>query len=153
MWRVPQGMLVPGVAGVYLGPMPQTIALLALLVRDYDEAIAWFTGALGFELLEDTPLGAGKRWVRVLPPGARECGLLLARAATPEQVAAVGRQSGGRVFLFLHTDDFRRDHAAMQGRGVHFIEEPRHEPHGTVALFEDPYGNRWELVERKPAAP
>ncbi len=129
--------------------MPQTIAQLALLVRDYDEAIAWFTRALGFELLEDTPVGAGKRWVRVAPPGARECGLLLARAATPEQLAAVGRQSGGRVFLFLHTDDFRRDHAALKASGVRFVEEPRHEPHGTVAVFEDLYGNRWELVEPK----
>ncbi len=127
--------------------MPQTIAQLALLVRDYDEAVAWFTRVLGFTLAEDTPLGAGKRWVRVTPPGARGCGLLLARAATPEQVAAVGRQSGGRVFLFLHTDDFGRDHAAMRARGVRFVEEPRHEPSGTVAVFEDLYGNRWDLVE------
>jgi catechol 2,3-dioxygenase-like lactoylglutathione lyase family enzyme len=132
--------------------MAQTIAQLALLVRDYDEAIAWFTGVLGFTLVEDTPLGAGKRWVRVLPPGARECGLLLARAAGPEQLAAVGRQSGGRVFLFLHTDDFGRDHAAMKARGVRFVEEPRHEAYGTVAVFEDLYGNRWDLVERRPAA-
>ena len=130
--------------------MAQTIAQLALLVRDYDEAIAWFTGALGFTLAEDAPLGAGKRWVRVVPPGARECGLLLARAAGPEQLAAVGRQSGGRVFLFLHTDDFGRDHAAMKARGVRFIEEPRHEAYGTVAVFEDLYGNRWDLVERRP---
>lgn len=130
--------------------MPQTIAQLALLVRDYDEAIAWFTGALGFSLLEDTPLGGAKRWVRVGPPGAREACLLLARAASPEQEAAVGRQSGGRVFLFLHTDDFPRDHAAMKARGVRFVEEPRHEAYGTVAVFEDLYGNRWDLVERKP---
>ncbi len=129
--------------------MPQTIAQLALLVRDYDEAVAWFTGVLGFELLEDTPLGAGKRWVRVRPPGARESGLLLARATTPEQVTAIGRQSGGRVFLFLHTDDFRRDHEAMKARGVRFVEEPRHEAYGTVAVFEDLYGNRWDLVERR----
>ncbi len=129
--------------------MPQTIAQLALLVRDYDEAIAWFTRVLGFSLVEDTPLGAGKRWVRVVPPGARECGLLLARAATPEQVSAVGRQAGGRVFLFLHTDDFPRDHAALAARGVRFVEEPRHEAYGTVAVFEDLYGNRWDLVERR----
>ncbi len=145
-------MLVACAAGAYPAAMPQTIAQLALLVRDYDEAIAWFTRALEFELLEDTPVGAGKRWVRVAPAGARECGLLLARAATPEQVAAVGRQSGGRVFLFLHTDDFRRDHAALKARGVRFVEEPRHEPHGTVAVFEDLYGNRWELVEPKPGS-
>ncbi len=133
--------------------MPQTIAQLALLVRDYDEAVAWFTGVLGFELLEDTPLGAGKRWVRVRPPGARESGLLLARATTPEQVTAIGRQSGGRVFLFLHTDDFRRDHEAMKARGVRFVEEPRHEAYGTVAVFEDLYGNRWDLVERGAGGP
>ncbi len=132
--------------------MPQSIAQLALLVRDYDEAIAWFTRVLGFSLIEDTPLAAGKRWVRVMPPGARECGLLLARAATPEQLAAVGRQSGGRVFLFLHTDDFARDHQALRARGVRFVEEPRREAYGTVAVFEDLYGNRWDLVERRTAA-
>jgi catechol 2,3-dioxygenase-like lactoylglutathione lyase family enzyme len=132
--------------------VPQTIAQLALLVRDYDEAIAWFIRVLGFSLLEDAPLAGGKRWVRVGPPGARECCLLLARAATPEQVAAIGRQSGGRVFLFLHTDDFGRDHAVMKARGVRFVEEPRHEPYGTVAVFEDLYGNRWDLVERRPPA-
>jgi len=130
--------------------MSQMIAQLALLVRDYDEALSWFTEVLGFTLVEDAPLGAGKRWVRVVPPGGRECGLLLARAATSEQLAAVGRQSGGRVFLFLHTDDFSRDHAALKARGVRFVEEPRHEPYGTVAVFEDLYGNRWDLVERRP---
>jgi catechol 2,3-dioxygenase-like lactoylglutathione lyase family enzyme len=122
------------------------IARLALVVRDYDEAIAWFTGALGFALLEDTPLGT-KRWVRVAPPGAG-AELLLARAASPEQEAAIGRQAGGRVFLFLETDDFARDHAAFTARGVRFVEPPRAEAYGTVAVFEDLYGNRWDLVER-----
>jgi catechol 2,3-dioxygenase-like lactoylglutathione lyase family enzyme len=125
------------------------LARLALVVRDYDEAIAWFTAALGFTLLEDTPLGA-KRWVRVAPPGAAGTGaeLLLARAANPEQEAAIGRQAGGRVFLFLETDDFARDHAAFTARGVRFVEPPRAEAYGTVAVFEDLYGNRWDLVER-----
>jgi catechol 2,3-dioxygenase-like lactoylglutathione lyase family enzyme len=131
-------------------PLRQHIAHVALLVRDYDEAIAWFTGRLGFRLLEDTPLSATKRWVLVAPPGAGGAtALLLARAATPEQEAAVGRQGAGRVFLFLHTDDFRRDHAAYTARGVRFVEPPREEPYGTVAVFEDLYGNRWDLVERR----
>ena len=129
--------------------MTAYLARVALLVRDYDEAIAWFVDRLGFVLLEDTPLSATKRWVLVAPPGARETALLLARAATPDQAAAVGRQGGGRVFLFLHTDDFARDHAAMTARGVRFVEAPRDEPYGTVAVFEDLYGNRWDLVERR----
>ncbi len=122
------------------------IAHLTYLVPDYDEAIAWFTRALGFALVEDTDLGNGKRWVLVEPSdgGVR---LLLARAATPEQAAHVGKQGGGRVFLFLETDDFARDHAAFVSRGVHFIEEPRQEAYGTVAVFEDLYGNRWDLIE------
>jgi catechol 2,3-dioxygenase-like lactoylglutathione lyase family enzyme len=132
--------------------MPQALAQLSLLVRDYDEAIAWFTGVLGFELLEDTPLEGAKRWVRVRPPGSRGCGLLLARAATPEQQAHVGRQAGGRVFLFLHTDDFRRDHERMLRRGVKFRAPPRQEPYGTVAVFEDLYGNPWDLIEPPSAA-
>lgn len=126
----------------------QRLAHVALLVRDYDEAIAYFTTMLGFTLVDDTPRDAGKRWVLVAPPGSGDgATLLLARAATPEQQAYVGNQSGGRVFLFLHTDDFRRDHAAMQQRGVHFVEEPRHEAYGTVAVFVDLYGNRWDLVQ------
>lgn len=129
--------------------MPQHLGSLALLVRDYDEAIAWFTQKLGFHLLEDTPLTAEKRWVRVAPPGATETSLLLARAVGPEQQAAVGRQSGGRVFLFLHTDDFWRDYAAYRERGVHFREKPREESYGTVAVFEDLYGNAWDLLELK----
>lgn len=128
--------------------MPAHIGAVALVVRDYDEALAYFTGALGFALLEDVPLGGGKRWVRVAPPGGGTA-LLLARAATPEQLAAVGHQAGGRVFLFLHTDDFARDHAALVARGVTFLEPPRHEPYGTVAVFADLYGNRWDLVQPK----
>jgi catechol 2,3-dioxygenase-like lactoylglutathione lyase family enzyme len=124
----------------------QTIASVALLVRDYDEAIALFTGCLGFALVEDTPLGEGKRWVRVGPRGAGSS-LLLARAAEPEQVARIGDQASGRVFLFLHTDDFWRDYRAMQSHGVQFAEEPREESYGTVAVFLDLYGNRWDLVQ------
>ena len=130
--------------------MTQRIAHLALLVREYDEAIAFFTEALGFRLVEDTPLGAGKRWVVVAPPGAAVDGasLLLARAATPEQQRRVGDQTGGRVFLFLHTDDLWRDYHAMRARGVRFTEEPRREEYGTVVVFLDLYGNKWDLVQR-----
>jgi catechol 2,3-dioxygenase-like lactoylglutathione lyase family enzyme len=128
------------------------LSALALLVRDYDEAIDFFVGTLGFELLEDTTLGAGKRWVRVrpsgMPPGTGTS-LLLARAATPEQVDRIGDQTGGRVFLFLETDDFRRDYERLAGRGVRFIETPREEPYGKVVVFEDLYGNRWDLVQRR----
>jgi catechol 2,3-dioxygenase-like lactoylglutathione lyase family enzyme len=123
------------------------LAHVALLVRDYDEALAYFVGQLGFRLVEDTPLTPSKRWVLVAPPGARETALLLARAVGPEQEAAVGRQGGGRVFLFLHTDDSVRGRAAMEARGVRFVEPTREEPYGTVAVFEDLYGNRWDLVE------
>ena len=125
----------------------QRIVSIALVVRDYDEAIAWYTRALGFELLEDTPVSAEKRWVRVAPPGGGPT-LLLARAATPEQAQSVGRQAGGRVFLFLETDDFARDHAKYAARGVRFVETPRHESYGTVCVFEDLYGNRWDLIGR-----
>jgi catechol 2,3-dioxygenase-like lactoylglutathione lyase family enzyme len=121
------------------------LGLVALLVRDYDEAIAWFTGSLGFQLISDEPREAGKRWV-VVSPGAGGTSLLLARAATAEQQRFVGMQGGGRVFLFLHTDDFARDHQAMRSRGVRFIEGPREESYGTVAVFEDLYGNRWDLI-------
>ena len=131
--------------------MSGRIAQLALLVRDYDEAIAFFTRALGFELLEDTPLAAGKRWVRVAPPAANGAALLLARAATPEQERAVGDQSGGRVFLFLETDDFARDRARMLAEGVRFTEEPRRGSYGTVAVFLDLYGNKWDLIGRERA--
>ncbi|MGZ8378658.1 MAG: VOC family protein [Gemmatirosa sp.] len=127
--------------------MAMAIAHVALVVRDYDEAIAWYRDVLGFALREDTALGDGKRWVLVAPPGAGGTALLLARAASPAQLARVGDQTGGRVFLFLRTDDFARDHAAMQARGVRFVEAPRHEAYGTVAVFEDLYGNRWDLLE------
>jgi catechol 2,3-dioxygenase-like lactoylglutathione lyase family enzyme len=127
--------------------MPQHLAAIALLVRDYDEAIAYYTQALGFELIEDTPMTPTKRWVVVAPPISTGTRPLLARAATPDQAQYVGRQGGGRVFLFLHTDDFRRDPAAMLARGVRFCEAPRVEAYGAVAVFEDLYGNRWDLIE------
>jgi catechol 2,3-dioxygenase-like lactoylglutathione lyase family enzyme len=126
--------------------MPQTLARVALLVREYDEAVAYFTGVLGFELVEDTPLGNGKRWVVVRPRGPGGAELLLAKAANPKQLDRVGNQTGGRVFLFLRTDDFDRDYAAYRAKGVRFVEEPRREAYGTVAVFEDLYGNRWDLV-------
>ena len=124
-----------------------TLAKIALLVRDYEEALAYYVGILGFELTEDRAVpGQGKRWVTVRPRGGG-CELLLARASTAEQQAAIGRQSGGRVFLFLHTDDFARDYAAWSARGVRFREAPREEAYGTVAVFEDLYGNAWDLVQ------
>jgi catechol 2,3-dioxygenase-like lactoylglutathione lyase family enzyme len=129
----------------------RAVQALSFLVRDYDEAIGFFTGALGFSLLEDTPLGGAKRWVRVAPPGGAGCALLLARATGPEQIAAVGRQAGGRVFLFLETADFDADHAALRRRGVRFLEEPRVEPYGKVAVFADLYGNKWDLLQPRPA--
>ena len=129
--------------------MSRLISQMALLVRDYDEAIAFFTHALRFELLEDSPLGNGKRWVRVAPPGGVGGALLLARAATPEQERSVGNQSGGRVFLFLETDDFARDYADMRAQGVRFTEEPRHEEYGSVVVFLDLYGNKWDLIGRQ----
>jgi catechol 2,3-dioxygenase-like lactoylglutathione lyase family enzyme len=127
--------------------MRHTIAAVALLVRDYDEAIAFYTKCLDFELIEDTPLGKGKRWVLVSPPGARETRLLLAQASTSEQDACVGEQGGGRVFLFLHVDDFYTRYDIMRSRGVRFLESPREEPYGIVAVFEDLYGNRWDLLQ------
>ncbi|MFD9872396.1 VOC family protein [Streptomyces niveus] len=126
------------------------IALVTLVVRDYDEAIAFYTGPLGFELVEDTNRGDGSRWVVVGPRGG-VAALLLARAADDTQRATVGAQTGGRVGFFLHTDDFARDHARMTAAGVRFLEEPRHEPYGSVAVFEDLYGNRWDLLQ--PTAP
>lgn len=131
-------------------PRPRRLAQMTFVVRDYDEAIAFFTDALGFALTADTDMGGGKRWVTVSPAvdGAGSA-LLLAKAVGPEQEAAVGRQGGGRVFLFLHTDDFARDHARMSAYGVKFLEAPRHEPYGVVAVFEDLYGNRWDLLEPK----
>lgn len=127
--------------------MPQTLAHIALVVRDYDEAIAYYTGALGFHLIEDTDMGSGKRWVLVAPPGSTGTNLLLARAATPEQSTRIGNQTGGRVFLFLHTDDFQRDYRALRAQRVEFVREPKNEPYGTVAVFKDLYGNLWDLIQ------
>ena len=127
--------------------MKQTIAALALVVRDYDEAIAWYTAVLGFELLEDSDMGGGKRWVRIAPRGSTGTVLLLALAKTEEQKVAVGQQAGGRVFLFLHTDDFDGDYAGMKARGVKFLEEPRNEVYGKVVVFEDLCGNKWDFIE------
>ena len=127
--------------------MKQRIAHVALVVENYDAAIAFYTDKLGFTLLEDTPLGDGKRWVLVTPPGASECSLLLTQAADEGQRAHIGNQAGGRVFLFLFTDDFWRDYHRMIEKGVRFAEPPRAETYGTVAVFEDLYGNRWDLLE------
>jgi len=127
--------------------MPQKIGYVSLLVRDYDEAIKYFTEMLLFDLVEDTPLADGRRWVLVAPPGSSETRILLAKAATPEQDARIGDQAGGRVLLFLHTDDFWRDYDDMKWRGVRFRETPRREDYGTVAVFEDLYGNRWDLLQ------
>ena len=130
--------------------MTCSIALVSLMVRDYDEAIAYYTSALGFALIEDTPREGGKRWVVVAPRGGRGASLLLARAATENQKHSVGNQTGGRVFLFLDTDDFWRDYQAMLSRGVNFVEAPREESYGTVVVFEDLYGNKWDVVQHKP---
>ena len=127
--------------------MPQKIGYVTLLVRDYAEAIDYFTRVLGFELVEDTRLTDDKRWVVIAPPGSGGTSLLLAKAATSDQLARVGDQAGGRVFLFLHTDDFWRDYEDMRSRGVVFREAPRQEAYGTVAVFEDLYGNRWDLLQ------
>jgi catechol 2,3-dioxygenase-like lactoylglutathione lyase family enzyme len=131
--------------------MKQTLAHIALVVRDYDEAIQFYTQKLGFKLLEDTVLSETKRWVRVAPPGAEGCNLLLAKAANEEQLSRAGNQTGGRVFLFLHTDDFWRDYDRYRENGVRFVREPAVEPYGTVAVFEDLYGNLWDLIEPKNA--
>ena len=124
--------------------MPARISALALVVPGYDEAIAFYVGKLGFRLTEDIDQGR-KRWVTVEPPGGGTR-LVLARAEGPDQLAAIGYQAGGRVFLFLQTDDFARDHAEMLAVGVHFEEAPRHEPYGSVAVWRDPFGNRWDLI-------
>ena len=130
--------------------MPQSLAHVALIVRDYDEAIAWFTAKLGFVVVADEyQPEQDKRWVLIAPPGAAAgtTSILLARASTPEQEAFIGNQSGGRVFLFLRTDDFARDHAAMVAAGVRFVREPATHDYGTVAVFEDLYGNLWDLIQ------
>jgi len=133
--------------GLYGPAMSTRLALVTFVVDDYDDAIRWFTDTLGFTLREDTPLGDGKRWVVVGPPEG--AGLLLARATSPSQRSAVGNQTGGRVAFFLHTDDFAGMHARLSSRGVRFVSPPRQEPYGTVAVFEDLHGNRWDLVEPK----
>jgi catechol 2,3-dioxygenase-like lactoylglutathione lyase family enzyme len=128
--------------------MKQSIVHIALVVRDYDEAIAFYTNKLHFTVVEDTyQPEQDKRWVVVAPPGSRGTTLLLARASTPEQELCVGNQAGGRVFLFLHTDDFWRDYHAMVSQGVTFVRAPKQAPYGMVAVFEDLYGNRWDLVQ------
>ncbi len=124
----------------------QHLALISLLVPDYDEGIAFYVGRMGFDLLEDTDLGGGKRWVRVAPAGAQTA-FLLARAVGDRQTDAIGNQGGGRVWLFLQTDDFAADHARLLAAGITFEESPRHEPYGTVAVMRDVFGNRWDLIQ------
>lgn len=128
--------------------MPQRIAQFTVTVRDYDEALTFYVEKLGFECVEDTDLGHGKRWVVVRPAGGSGAAILLARAASPTQQDSVGKQTGGRVFVFIETDDFRRDYDAMRARGVTFVREPAVEAYGTVAVFEDLYGNQFDLIER-----
>lgn len=127
--------------------MYQRIAHIALVVKEYDEAINWYTENLGFQLIEDTPLDKVKRWVIMKPPGAKECCLLLARAANEKQLRAIGNQTGGRVFLFLHTDNFWRDYQAYKDCGINFVRPPHEFDYGTVAVFEDLYGNMWDLIQ------
>ncbi|UOY08234.1 VOC family protein [Muricauda sp. SCSIO 64092] len=127
--------------------MRQKIAHIALVVNDYDEAIQFYTKKLNFKLVEDTKLSEEKRWVVIAPPGARESSLVLAKADTEKQSLSIGNQTGGRVFLFLFTDDFQRDYTAMLEKGVKFVRKPKKEPYGTVAVFEDLYGNLWDLLE------
>ena len=127
--------------------MKQHLAQIALVVKDYDEAIAFYTTKLDFTLAEDTKLSDTKRWVLVVPPGSDGCKLLLAKAANDRQLASVGNQTGGRVFLFLNTDDFQADYNKMIARGVRFLRPPSKEEYGTVAVFEDLYGNLWDLIE------
>jgi len=129
--------------------MTQKLGYVALVVRDYNEAIAFYTQSLGFKLIEDTDLGDGKRWVRVRPPGSTGTDLLLARAVNPEQASRMGNQTGGRVFLFLHTDDIWRDYRELTERGVKFWRPPSEEVYGTVAVFQDLYGNKWDLLQLK----
>jgi catechol 2,3-dioxygenase-like lactoylglutathione lyase family enzyme len=128
------------------------LAHVAVVVRDYDEAIDFYTRALGFHLVEDTKLGPDKRWVVVALSARDGASILLAKASNESQTSRIGNQTGGRVFLFLHTDDFWRDHREMTSQGVCFVEKPREETYGTVAVFEDLYGNKWDLIERKNGA-
>ncbi|MBV8253538.1 MAG: VOC family protein [Chitinophaga sp.] len=133
--------------------MKQKIGHVALIVKDYDEAIQFYTEKLNFQLIEDTKLTEDKRWVLVAPPGASECYLLLAQAANEAQNASVGNQSGGRVFLFLFTDDFWREYNNMLKRNIHFVRPPREEAYGWVAVFEDLYGNLWDLLQPTTSLP
>ena len=129
--------------------MPNNIALITYLVRDYNEAISWFVKALDFKLFENTDMGGGKRWVVIGPDTNSGARFLLAQATTPEQNAQIGKAAAGRVAFFLHTDDFTGDYSAMQNKGVIFTEKPRQEAYGTVAVFEDLYGNQWDLLQPK----
>lgn len=129
--------------------MNQHIAHIALVVKDYDEAINFYCNKLGFELKEDTVMSATKRWVMVKPKGAGNCSLLLAKAVGEEQESRIGNQTGGRVFLFLYTDDFWRDYNNYTSKGIAFVREPKEETYGTVAVFKDLYGNLWDLIEQK----
>jgi catechol 2,3-dioxygenase-like lactoylglutathione lyase family enzyme len=134
--------------------MKQSIGLVSLVVREYEEALAFYIGTLGFALIEDTNVpGQNKRWVVVAPPGSTETRLLLARAANHEQAERLGNQTGGRVFLFLYTDNFERDYQAYKAKGVVFVREPKEEPYGTVAVFMDLYGNLWDLLQPRPRQP
>jgi catechol 2,3-dioxygenase-like lactoylglutathione lyase family enzyme len=126
--------------------MKQFIALITVVVTNYDEAIRFYTEKLNFDLIEDTPINENKRWVLVRPKGSSECSLLLAKAVGEEQQRSIGQQTGGRVFLFLRTDDFWRDYRAMQDKHINFVRESRVEPYGTVAVFKDPFGNLWDLL-------
>lgn len=132
--------------------MAQTLACVALVVPTYDEAIAYYTQVLGFDLIEDTPLPEGQRWVLVAPPGSRETRILLAQAKGDAQTQRIGDQTGGRVFLFLQTDDFWRDYNAYVALGVQFLEAPREESYATVVVFQDTFGNRWDLLQPKVSA-
>ncbi|RWL96315.1 MAG: VOC family protein [Mesorhizobium sp.] len=127
----------------------RSVATVALVVGNYDEAVRWYVERLGFVLIEDVDLGGGKRWVTVAPANGQGARLLLAEASGEEQASRIGNQTGGRVFLFLETDDFSRDHQAMLAKGIEFREAPRHEAYGTVAVFSDLYGNLWDLIEPK----
>jgi catechol 2,3-dioxygenase-like lactoylglutathione lyase family enzyme len=137
--------------------MRQTIAHVTLVVRDYDEAITFFTQSLGFHLIEDSTSkdrqGRDKRWILITPPGSQGTQILLAKASNAEEASRIGNQTGGRVFMFLHTDDFLRDYRTMKEKGIRFVREPKEEDYGTVAVFEDLYGNRWDLLEPKNLLP
>lgn len=127
--------------------MKRTLGAVSLLVRDYEEALSFYVDKLGFHVIENTDMGAGKRWIRIAPRNSDGTCLLLAKAASPEQESRIGNQTGGRVFFFLYTDDFWRDHDLMKTNGIRFLEEPRRESYATVAVFEDLYGNKWDLLQ------